>query len=148
MFFLFKKVREQLRVIVLQELIQPQWFKVGLFVVIGIKLVQVDMEEDFAPEMSRDHWISFFQQVNDLVLDVLIRNEVKDLADEVVKSEFGVVFCVDLKDLFLAQVDELMGRQPESSVPDALDKVPNHSAVVDSADVVHVQVALPLFVFD
>jgi hypothetical protein len=41
-----------------------------------------------------------------------------------------------------------MGRQPESSVPDALDKVSNHSAVVDGADVVHVQVALPLFVFD
>ncbi len=148
MFFLFKKVREQLWVIVLQELIQSQWFKVGLFVVIGIKLVQVDMEENFAPEMSRDHWISFFQKVNDLVLDVLIRNEVKDLADEVVKSEFGIVFCVDLKDLFLAQVDQLMGRQPESSVPDALDKVSNHSAVVDRADVVHVQVALPLFVFD
>jgi hypothetical protein len=147
-FFLLKKVREQLRVIVLEELIQSQWFKVGLFVVIGIKLVEIDMEEDFAPEMLRDHWIGFFQKVNDLVLVVLIWNEVKDLADEVVESEFGVVFCVDLKDLFLAQVDQLMGRQPESSVPDVLDKVADHSTVVDRADVVHVEVALPLFVFD
>ena len=148
MFFLLKKVREQLWVIVLEKLIQSEWFKVGLFVVIGIKLVEIDVEKDFASEMLRDHWIGFFQKLNDLVLGVLIWNEVKDLADEVVESEFRVVFCVNLKDLFLAQVDKLMCGQPESSVPDPLDKVSDHGAVVDRADVVHVEVALPLFVFD
>jgi hypothetical protein len=103
--FLFKKVRKQLSIIVLQELIQTQWFQFGLLVIINIKLVQIDMQKDLAPEMLRNHRISLLHKVNNLVLSVLIRNQVKDLADKVVEGEFGVVLCVDLQDLLLAQVD-------------------------------------------
>jgi hypothetical protein len=63
------------------------------------------MQKDLAPEMLRNHRISLLHKVNNLVLSVLIRNQVKDLADKVVEGEFGVVLCVDLQDLLLAQVD-------------------------------------------
>ena len=40
-----------------------------------------------------------------------------------------------------------MGRKPEPPVPDAFDEVPDDWTVVDCANVVYVEVALPFLVF-
>lgn len=73
--------------------------------IIEIELVQIDMKEDFAPEVLGNALIGFFQEIDDLILCLLIGDKVEDFADEVVEDEFWVVFVVDLQDLLFFEVD-------------------------------------------